>query len=187
MAESLKKSGWHQQKNVKQLVQSERPRAQVLAERAREFDARFPVGAAVWFWKTLPGGPKLATFIRQPFFVGDNGWVCCFVEGVRGAVGSDFISAREVKTPLPAAAAETLPPGGYVVGIFPRGTSVTRAGFEAAADRPVILAGGGPDESLFGVRVRPGEDAKELRQALRKRFPSGRFSVEPDILPEGGR
>lgn len=187
MAESVKKSGWHKQKDGEfRRSISQRPRAEVLLDAARDFDKRFPIGTAVWFWRTLPGGPKVATKVRGAAFVSEALVVCCFVEGISGCVGCDFVSARE-EPASPPTAEERLPSGGYVVGIFPRGTNVTRAAFEAAADRPVILAGGGPDQSLFGVRVRPGEDPKELRQALRQQFPSGRFSVQPDLRPEGGR
>ena len=170
--------GWHNDKSSHKIATSDRPREHVLQDRVRDFLKKYPVGTPVWYWKSLPNGPKVAATVRTaPFAEADE--VRCFLNGVRGVVSIDFISPREAEAPAPAAAA---PPAVStccnVVGIFPRGSAVTRETFEDAAGRPVTIAGGGPDEVILGVRTRPGEDPRQLKNQLRERFPRGRFSVE---------
>lgn len=184
MAEATKKSGWHQQKSGEfRRAISQRPREEVLLDQARDFDKRFPVGTEVWFWRSLPKGPKVATTISKEAFVAASGDVCCFVAGVSGYVGCDFITPREaeVRSPQPAPQPTAAASEGYVVAIFPRGAAVSRDDFEKAAGRPIVLAGGGPEQSLYGIRLHPGESGRGLRDALRKKFPGGKFTVQPEL------
>lgn len=179
-------SGWHNNKNSANVARSDRPREHVLADMVRDFLKKYPVGTPVWYWKSLPDGPKVAATVRTaPFVEGDE--VRCFLHNVRGVVSIDFISPREeaktqsrkedagrAEEPVAAAAAGV----SYVVATFTRGGAVPRTTFEAAAGRPIVLAGGGPESSLFGVAVHPGENAQELKRLLRKKFPAGRFSIQ---------
>lgn len=106
------------------------------------------------------------------------------VEMTDAELEASVATAKESHTEARGHRAETpaaVTGGGYVVGTFPRGAAITRAQFAEAADRPVILAGGGPEESLFGVRLHPGENAVELRNSLRKKLPQGRFVFQETI------
>lgn len=170
---------WKDNPASSNVARSDRPREHVLQDRVRDFLKKYPVGTPVWFWKTLPDGPKVAATIRSaPFAEQDE--VRCFLHGVRGVVSSDFISPRETEAPTPprpepSPAASTCV---NVVGSFPKPTSVTRSMFEEAAGRAVTIAGGGAEDVLFGVRTRPGENARELRDELREKLPGGKFRVE---------
>lgn len=171
---------WHDDPASSNVARSERPRNHVLADKVRDFLKGFPVGTPVWYWKSLPDGPKVAATIRTaPFAEGDE--VRCFLQGVRGVVSCDFITRREVAPAAAPAPTAAVAGGGYLVGTFPRDAAVTRAQFEGAADRPVILAGGGAEQSLFGIRVHPGENATELRNSLRKKPPGGKFTFQETI------
>lgn len=51
------------------------------------FNAKYPVGTAVWYWETLmPGTPVLETMITGPAGTAPNGDAVCFVDGVSGWV-----------------------------------------------------------------------------------------------------
>lgn len=176
-----KKRGWHSQDADRYIGRSSRPKEEVLLDKARDFDKQFPIGAAVWFWRSLPGGPKLATQIEKAAFIAASLEVCCFVKGVSGYVSCDFITRRGEPDSLPPLRPPTSPAVAtchLVVAIFPKPSVVTRQIFEEAAGRPVILAGGGSDDVLYGVRTRPGESPRELRDELRRRFPMGKIAVE---------
>jgi site-specific DNA-cytosine methylase len=50
------------------------------------FNRAFPVGATVWFWKTLPFGPVQETSVRGEAFWADSGEPVCFLKGISGYV-----------------------------------------------------------------------------------------------------
>ena len=59
-----------------------------------EFNARFPVGTRVWYWKTLPFGPVVETTVRGPAFTSDAGLSVCFLTGISGYVSTMHV--REI-------------------------------------------------------------------------------------------
>jgi len=62
--------------------QQEAHEEQIIAD----FDAAYPVGSRVWYWKALPFGPVLETTVRGGAFIADSGEAVCFIEGVSGCV-----------------------------------------------------------------------------------------------------
>ena len=68
-------------------------REQHQQEMANAFDARFPVGSEVWYWSSLPFGPKRRTRIRDgATYIPSYDGPVCKVEGVPGFVSTFHIT-----------------------------------------------------------------------------------------------